>query len=282
MFYKKVPKIFLNWAQVLVGVPLLLLPLSLSLAPSLFSPLAAQPILISSSFFLSLPLSLSSTGRSGGSRRSRPGGSGEPKAGRAARGRVGAGAASGCRRRGAAPARGGSERRRWALAARGGGSDWARRRCWRRAAQKSRRSRADPSSGRSRRQSAACERQQTCEAMAQRKRGGPRSGVRPARCWQAGCAWRAAACTGERRQSGSAGCCWRAREERCARRRRRGARGASALEQALGALGLDGSERQGTGRRHRKSGCAGAEALEQGRRCRGGAAACAGAVLGDW
>ncbi|PUZ46307.1 hypothetical protein GQ55_7G054300 [Panicum hallii var. hallii] len=50
--------------------------------------------------------------RSGGGRRSRPGGSGEPKAGRAARGRVGAGAASGCRRRGAAPARGGSERAR--------------------------------------------------------------------------------------------------------------------------------------------------------------------------
>jgi hypothetical protein len=58
MFYKKVPIIFLNCAQVLGGVPLLLLPLSLSLAPSLFSPSAAQCILISILCYLFSPFSI--------------------------------------------------------------------------------------------------------------------------------------------------------------------------------------------------------------------------------
>jgi hypothetical protein len=39
-------------------------------------------------------------------------------------------------------------------------------------------------------------------------------------------------------------------------------------------------ERWATGGGHRRSGCARVEALERGRRCRVGAAACAGAVLG--
>jgi hypothetical protein len=58
MFYKKVPIIFLNCAQVLGGVPLLLLPLCLSLAPSLFSPSVAQCILISILCYLSCPSSI--------------------------------------------------------------------------------------------------------------------------------------------------------------------------------------------------------------------------------